>query len=563
MPEKLIFDPTTGELVASSRHASVNPRQGVQPRTRLAQPVEGGRADRESARILRALEGADARARDAALDDMSANPGRQWGENVLATLTSLLECADAQVADRVTEIAAALGFHHAMAPAMKRLLGQGGTAQGRAMELLRRLGPEAVQLADDVVGLLESSNEESAARARDTLASIGLTPHAHKELCSLIRHKDAAPRLRCVQLIGALGARAAKAAGLLVLRLDDPMDSVRVAARDALAAMGFQSAAKDEFARMLNQARVERRLAAIELLAAYGAAARPASPLLVDQLRSETPELREAAARALKLVGLDESCVRSIQQLAHHPSHAMRAMALGLLETCSVGPDSAGLLLTLMGDRDVGVRERAAASLARHEIVPPMLPALRKLLRDERWEVRVSTLAMLERAGERARPALRLVVERVEDANADVAKAAAASLRAIGVAPFCLPDIERLLNHRRQDRRLLMIGTLKQMGCGAAEALPLVTARLGDQDWVVREAACEAFIAIGFNDSCLPEVRRLIQHQDREFRLAVIHALGACGLTAAAAAEFVHARQEDSDAEVGRAARRALQAIRG
>jgi len=43
----------------------------------------------------------------------------------------------------------------------------------------------------------------------------------------------------------------------------------------------------------------------------------------------------------------------------------------------------------------------------------------------------------------------------------------------------------------------------------------------------------------------------------------VIKALGSCGLSAGAADAFLADRQGDSDAEVGRAAKRALAAVRG
>lgn len=557
--DKLIFDPVTGELVASSRQAAVNPQPAQQARPRHAEPLRATARHRTGS-LAAELRSGDRQRTLAAIGRLAASP-EGWDADTLVALAGLLASADDEIADCSARAAAFSGLHAAQVPILQQLVTRTGVVQLRALALVRDFGQQAVILADAAAALLESPDDTVGSAARDTLASIGLTPGALNEVTSLIRHRDAPVRLRCVDLLGALGARAAKAAGLLVLRMDDPVDAVRAGARAALLQVGFQPASLAEIGRMLNHARLERRLEMLDLLGRQGSAALQASPLVVDQLRAEQAEVRERAADTLKLIGLDDSCMRAIQQLAHHPTHGMRTTALELLEDCAVGPDAANLLLALMADRDVEVRDRAATALSRHDIRQGMLPALRKLLHDERWEVRTATLVMLERANERARPALRLIVERMEDANADVAKAAAAAFRAVGVADFCLPDIERLLNHRRQDRRLLMLGVLQRMGVQASATLPLVTQRLGDSDWVVREAACETFIAIGFDDSCLPEVRRLIQHQDREFRLAVIRALGACGLSAAAAAEFLDARQGDSDAEVGRAARTALRAV--
>jgi len=217
----------------------------------------------------------------------------------------------------------------------------------------------------------------------------------------------------------------------------------------------------------------------------------------------------------------------------------------------------------MMADRDSTLRARAARILAKCGAPAAALPALRKLLRDERAEVRLQALSALAGAGEASAPAAKLILERVEDADADVARAAAAGFAAVGAVAGNVAEVARILHNRRQDRRLLILSTLRGMGAEAAAALPLVTAAMGDADWLVRDAACEAFLAIGFHESCLPEVRRLIGHQDRNYRLAVIKALGACGMNAAAAKDFLQKRVEDADAEVGRAAREALKAVTG
>jgi HEAT repeat protein len=357
-------------------------------------------------------------------------------------------------------------------------------------------------------------------------------------------------------MLGLLGARGGAVSGLVMLRLDDPDAAVREAAAAALPRIGFHPAALDEIGRMLNHASDARRIDMLRILELFGSSAQASAVLIVPLLKSPGDEVRQAARSTLRIVGLGRECIKPISLLAHHPQHDIRSAALDLLEECAPAPESCSLALSLMADRDSFLRERAARIISRTGIPPAALPGLRKLLRDERDQVKIMALEALAKAGDASRPASHLVLERMEDASGEVATAAAAAFVATASVEECAGDISRVLHNRRQDRRLLMLGCLRRMGVAAAPALPLVTASMGDPDWPVRDAACEAFIAIGFHDTCLPEVRRLIEHQDRNYRLAIIKALGACGMNASAAEQFLSQRQGDIDAEVGRAARK-------
>jgi len=569
MSDPLIFDPATGELISSARAANMGSEGAGRRAYSAAAAGDGGssgsyRQPSFEDRIITNLCRGDEAARRAALAGILGDSSREWSARTVAAVLSLLSSPAGVLREEALEVARKLGFHAVVLPVAEAIL-RGSDVQARlaVLRLAEGYGAQGTALADVILPVLESPNAELAEAAVRAAGSVGLTPSSVSELASLIRHKESRVRRLCVRMLGLLGARGGGVSGLVVLRLDDPDGDVRHDAAAALEVVGFHSSAMDEIKRMLNHGNLERRVEMLRILGRFGSSAQESSSLLVPLLKSEEPEMRVAARKTLRVVGLSRDCFKPLEQLARHPSHDVRSAALDLLEECGSSPESCALTLSLMADRDVGLRERAAGILARNGVPAASLPALRKILRDERDPVRILALESLARAGEGGLPAVRLIIERMEDGNMDVAKAAAVAFAALGGAGDCLSDISRLLHNRRQDRRLLMLATLRGMGPTAAAALPLVTAGLGDEDWVVRDAACDAFIAIGFHDSCIPEVRRLIEHQDRNYRLAVIRALGSCGLSARAADAFLSERQGDSDAEVGRAARGALAAVRG
>jgi HEAT repeat protein len=561
MQKPLIFDPSTGELISSSRGAAPAPKSADDGRAAAAEKAELPLLED---RVVGVLCKGDQNQRLDALLVVSSDLRREWSARVVAAVVYQLAQPGATLRREALRIARELGFHAAVIPVVSAILNEADTSAKLAvLELAASYGVQGTALADCMLPFIESSSAPIAEAAALAVGSVGLTPSSVKELASLIRHKEGRVRIQAVRLLEYLGARAAMVSGLVVLRLDDPDESVRRAASDALVQIGFHASAMDEIKRMLNHGNKARRVEMLGILARFGSSAQESSELVVPLIKCDEREVAEAARKTLRVVGLNKDCFKPIEHLAGHPSLAVRGAALELLEECGAAPEACLLALSMMTDRDLGLRERAAAVVSSIGIPAMCLPGLRKVLRDERDDVRLLALSALERAGELARPASKLVIERMEDASSDVASTAAAAFVVTAKIADCVPEVARILRNRRQDRKLLMLGALRQMGHKAGEALPQVTASMGDADWVVRDAACETFIAIGFHDSCIPEVRHLIDHQDRNYRLAVIKALGACGMSAAAAGKFLAQRQSDSDAEVGRAARSALAAVTG
>ena len=564
MPKPLIFDPSTGELISNVREATVGSQKVVQlPETPAPQAAPKGVPSFEERFFEILCKGGEPQRIDV-LRNIAADKNHEWSARIVAAVICQLTGTTPAIKSEAMRVAQKLGFQAAVIPIIKTIL-RGGDLNAKltVLSLAESYGAQGTALADCILPVLESSNADLADAAARAVGCVGLTPSSVEELSSLIRHREARVRILCVRTLGMLGARAAVVSGLVVLRLDDPEAEVRALAAESLAEMGFHDSAMDEVERLLNHGNVERRIEMLRILGRFGSSAQASSVLIIPLLKCDRPEVCDAARRTLRIVGLSKDCFKQIEHLARHPQHDIRSAALDLLEGCGDSPEGGMLAISLMADRDLGLRERAAHVIARNGISAASLPALRKLLRDERDGVRILTLGALEKAGEAARPSAKLILERMEDANMEVASKAAKAFAALGNVEDCIGDMQRILHNRRQDRRLLMLVTLRDIGHNAAAALPLVTSSMGDPDWVVRDAACEAFIAIGFHDSCLPEVRRLIKHQDRNYRLAVIKALGACGLNAAGAEDFLTQRESDGDAEVGKAAKEALDAIRG
>jgi HEAT repeat protein len=562
MQKPLIFDPSTGELVSSAREALA----GTDSVVYTGKPKSSEKAELPllEERVVGILCKGNENQRLDALLVIGSDIYREWSARVVAAVVFQLAQTGDPLRKEALRIAKKLGFHAAVIQVINAVLG-GGDIQAKlaVLDLAESYGAQGTALADCILPLIESNNALVAEAAAKAVGSIGLTPASVKELSSLIRHKEARVRILAVRLLEHLGARAAVVSGLVVLRLDDPDETVRAVAAGALRVIGFHSSAMDEIKRMLNHSNMTRRVEMLGILTRFGSSAQESSELVVPLIKCDDSDVCEAARRTLRVVGLGKDCFRPIEHLASHPSHDVRSAALDLLEECGSAPEGCSLALSLMADRDVGIRERAARVVAGHGIPAVSLPALRKLLRDERDDVRLLALGALEKAGEAARAAVKLVIERMEDANPEVAAKAAAAFVASAHVEDCVPDVARLLRNRRQDRKLLMLSSLRRMGHEASGALSQVTASMGDSDWVVRDAACETFIAIGFHEICIPEVRHLIEHQDRNYRLAVIKALGACGMSAASVGKFLAERQNDSDAEVGKAARAAMAAVRG
>ncbi len=214
-----------------------------------------------------------------------------------------------------------------------------------------------------------------------------------------------------------------------------------------------------------------RRLAA-EMLARMQATS--AAPALIDALRDADADVRVAAMRALSELGAGEAA-HSLVVLLGDAEPRVRTGALDALPRLQpqVTPTVLSAIESLLGDRDLNVRAKAAVALARYGEARRALPALDALLRDARPEARVLAL----------------------DALGDVAAAQRSAHRDGSRPAFDLAPVIHALGDESVRVRRAACRCLAQ--AQAEAALWALAARLGDADASVRGAAAASLRAFG------------------------------------------------------------------
>ena len=344
--------------------------------------------------------------------------------------------------------------------------------------------------------------------------------------------------------------------------MDDPNQEVRKAASNAFSQLGFHYSAINEIKRLLKHTNAERRLSMVQLLSECGPSARELSVDLVDLITDNSLEISETTEHCIDCIGLTKDALKPLIRLSKHPRWQYRKKSLELISKHpEVMEFSAPIIIPLMGDKEYEVRVVARRLFPALGINKDSEVYLKPLLTSANPEQKRKTILLLKEVGESAFDLSHLVIARIEEISFDIAKEAALTLVETGLNTEAWRIAERILRNAKQDRKLLLLDVFFHLGTKARKGLPMICSRLGDSDQVIRDAATEAFVSVGFDSSCLPIVKQLIQHQNREFRLSIIEALGKCGFDASAATEFLNSRLEDTDAEVGRAAKAALRAI--
>jgi HEAT repeat protein len=207
-------------------------------------------------------------------------------------------------------------------------------------------------------------------------------------------------------------------------------------------------------------------LGAVEVLARFGAGARPAVPVLIPLLAREDPKLRALVATTLGRIGPGA------------------AEAVPALRGCLTA-----------GEADV----RVAAARALGSIGPPARPAaphLRKLLADESPDVRIAAAAASLRVNGSGSGPVRVLLGAL--AATDEARRATAAQGLIEApADAVVGPLTRCLAHEDATVRREVVHTLARIGPAAATALPALVRVLGDPDADVRAQAAYAFVYFG------------------------------------------------------------------
>jgi HEAT repeat protein len=208
----------------------------------------------------------------------------------------------------------------------------------RAFEILRRIGPPAIPLLEDLLRHDRASLRRSAADALIDLApdTDGMQPALKRALgdADSFVARDAA------RALGALGKRAAPSVSALVKVLAHEEPHVRLYAAEALASIGPKAAkATPDLAKAVGDPIPGVRWAACEALASIGPAAQPAVPQLIAALEDEFLYVRICAAGALGSIGPKAQPAREALTAAVAADPALRSEAEWAL-SCIAGAEA-------------------------------------------------------------------------------------------------------------------------------------------------------------------------------------------------------------------------------
>ena len=457
------------------------------------------------------LRSGDDRARTGALEALR-DLGRDAGE-------ALPEIRQAVTSSEPAVRAAALGaFSRAgakpkeLVPRLLEALADGTTDTQRVAEAyLLKLSAEEV--LPPLLATLESDDPAAVFGAASTLRRFGSAAgtSAGRIVHVLLRHDERSLLTAIEEALGALGVAAVEP--ILRALTDKRADAQRQ--RHLVAALTRIGApALPALRQGLQHELASVRVGAARALAGLGSEASEAATALADALADEDVAVRAAAARAVGVLGSD--------LLAERPSG-------------SAGRKIQAAVRGLLDDSDP--RARAAALFALSKIEPSTSPELGK-------------------------DRLRAFIDALEDASAQVRRAAVAAVASFTVSANIpagrvaesLSALAGSLDDEDRDVRLGAMRVITVHGRAVAEAAPDLVAAVGGwletRDLEERREAIRALAAIGPAAAAATQRLRAAIEEGGALRLPALEALRAIGpgaVEAAGAVEAVVFAGQDSD----------------
>jgi len=280
------------------------------------------------------------------------------------------------------------------------------------------------------------------------------------------------------------------------------------------------------------------RVAAAQMLAEIGPAAKPAVTRLLDQaLHDPVQYARTTAAAALKTMDLAAArqvMTASIRTLKGEDTPARRAACTVLGSLGPVAKPAVPDLIVALSDVDETIRMHAAGALGEIGIPATLvIPALTKALHDPAQPVRHRALTLFAFSIPPTEAVTPHLKQLSEDKDLSIAILATSTLNSPhrqtqdragtymamfsyqrSAATYALPRLAQLgpdastavpavipiLKDEHPLHRYLAAEVLGAIGPGAKDAVPALTAALQDEDAVVRESVAEALRAIGAAD---------------------------------------------------------------
>jgi HEAT repeat protein len=268
---------------------------------------------------------------------------------------------------------------------------------------LAQIGRPAVEPLTRAIEAPEPRVRRGAALALGQIRP--LAPDTARKLAVGLADSDPEVRTAFLIALGYLGPRAAEAVPAVRAVLHDGSPEIRGRAIEVL----FQSAPRDD--RLLDDlttlledpdARVQRQ--AIDAIRALGPPGRKALAAVVSRLGSGDPDVRFAAVQMVDSHGTAAAeAIPAIITLLKDPTPKVRTIAAMTLGKFGGAARPAFTdLTTLLRDEDVAVREAAASTIGSLELdAETVRPFLATALRDEKAEVRRAASRAIPRLGPR------------------------------------------------------------------------------------------------------------------------------------------------------------------
>ena len=366
--------------------------------------------------------------------------------------------------------------------------------------------PAFAQSSDAMVQALRLRDQDAAVRLDAATKLQALGPRAAPaipQLSDALVDSVASVRHAVLNAFGAMGDRAADAAGTVAILLGHEEMETQLLAADVLAKIGAPGPSVAPLNRALNDDNPEVRAKCAHVLGGFGAASMFAVPRLV-RLADTDPEgsVRSAAQEALgKIVPGERRAERAAAGLRSKDQATRLATAVSLSEMGNAGRPAIHELVRAFHDPDAGVRFAAATSAT---IIAPDSIRVRKGVlalvvdaKEDRFE-----RAQLARAAKESNlpladgvPAL---AEQAKSSDLLVRKGAVVILGLVRPATdAAVQSLITALGDESADVRGLSAESLGDIGKSAEAALPTLDHLMKtDRDTTVRNFASAAYYRI-------------------------------------------------------------------
>jgi HEAT repeat protein len=459
------------------------------------------------------------------------------------------------------------------------------------------------------------STREAAARALLALGEAGETALREQGVAVLrkgLKDRTAAVREHSAYTLGLLGPLAAAASDDLLAVAQDPEESVRRAALDALRQVGINNPLryiallnhKDsetarqaaELAPLLAQVPTEAleplttalqssepmvRTAAATLMAHLGPRAAPAVPALCAAIRQSYPAQFDPSQPSTFIIGADwaywqalaaigPAAAMPVAELLQHEHPLVRLLAATILG--EMGPAAAeaaaDALQKALQDPIGNVAIEAAGALLRLGVAQEAALRTLQMAIEAPDRIALSAIALLPRLGQAGQKLLPVALAQLSSDNPYARYAAVGLIATLAPeqAQRYLPQLAELTTDNQELIRQQVAVVLQKLGpAGGAAATAVARAWQQEQSEAMRDAWIDALLAMGAE--ARPALKTLLQAAADEQlpvnrRLRLIAALPQVDASAAATLELLLEQSRARDADIRAAAAQALGQMR-